>query len=167
MLYNQYATKYLLLCSRYAKNKLDAEEILQEGFLKIYTKIGSYKAEGSFEGWMRTVMVNTALEFLRKQKIEFATLTDEHENCVQENTIGIHDLEVKDILLLIHELPIGCKIVFNLFVFEQFGHDEIAAKLQITKGTSKSQLNRARNLLQEKILSNNAYLKLLKADGRK
>jgi RNA polymerase sigma factor (sigma-70 family) len=154
-LFNRYASPLLGVCQRYARNKEDAEDILQDSFIKIFGKLEQFKGEGSFEGWMRRVVVNTALkkytvsrytkEFSVEQIFELA------ENASTESTSFSH-LSEKDLLTLINNLPDGYRLIFNLYVIEGYQHDEIAHMLGIQASTSRSQLVKARQLLQREIL---------------
>jgi RNA polymerase sigma-70 factor (ECF subfamily) len=156
-LYNKYAPLLLGLCMRYAKNKEEAEDILQEGFIKIFLKIEGFRSEGSFEGWMKRIMINTALTH-NKQNLKHQYQTDITE--IEEIHIvddGRQDEEsiVKipraKLMSIIQSLPEGYKTVFNLYVIEQYTHKEIAEMLEISVNTSKSQLSKARRLLTTRI----------------
>ncbi len=160
-LYDQYAPRLLSVCFRYCGNRDDAEDILHDGFIKIIQKIETFKirSDGTLEAWMRRIMVNTALNFLRSRQKE--------KNFVDidpiVDKIDIHDEEESDpeeiylqvdrdkIMELICELPSGYRTVFNLYVFEQYGHREIAQLLGCSENTSKSQLSKARALLRKKM----------------
>lgn len=156
-LYNRYAPSLLGICMRYAKNKEEAEDILQEGFIKIFLKIQGFRSEGSFEGWMKRIMINTALTH-NKQNLKHKYQTDITE--IEEIHIvddGRQDEEsiVKiprdKLMSIIQSLPEGYKTVFNLYVIEQYAHKEIAEMLDISINTSKSQLSKARRLLTTRI----------------
>lgn len=151
-LYQRYSAKMFLLCLRYTKNREEAEDVLQDGFVKVFSNIKQYSGSGSFEGWIRMIMVNTALEMLRKKKLNFSSCEIQNiENDPLNESDAISKIAMQDLLLLIRELPSGCQIIFNLYVIEGYNHGEIAEKLAISKGTSKSQLARARELLQGKL----------------
>ena len=154
-LYNRYASTLLGICNRYARNKEDAEDILQDSFIKIFNKINQFKGEGSFEGWLRRVVVNTALKKYTVSRYSKEFSVDE----VKEPHIpNYHDvpafnhLTEKDLLVLIHNLPDGYRLIFNLYVIEGYQHEEIAGMLGIQPGTSRSQLVKARQLLQKEII---------------
>ncbi|MFZ4521013.1 MAG: RNA polymerase sigma factor [Bacteroidales bacterium] len=160
-LYDRHAPPLLSVCYRYCGNRSDAEDILHDGFIKIIQKIGTFKirSEGSLEAWMRRIMVNTALNFLRdrmkeKNLIDIDPILDKidlHEED-EEDTEGIYlELGKERIMEIICELPTGYRTVFNLYVFEQYGHKEIAEMLKCSENTSKSQLSKARVLLRKKI----------------
>ena len=144
-----------VVCLRYAQTTLEAEDILQNGFIKVFTKHHLYDGKGSLEGWVKRIMVNTAIESYRQSKEKFTDSIEEHH----ENTIHSHfssDLtSYKDLLKLIKELPQGYRTVFNLFAIEGYSHKEIAEMLQISEGNSKSQLSRARQVLQQKLIKEN------------
>jgi RNA polymerase sigma-70 factor (ECF subfamily) len=153
-LYELYAPVMLGICVRYVNEKETARDILQEGFIKVFTKIGSYSGAGSFEGWMRKIFITTALEYLRSAKA--FKLNVSLEDCIEEasNAFNINMVEkftADEILQCINELPAGFKTVFNLYAIEGYSHAEIAEMLNIKEGTSRSQFARARQLLQTKI----------------
>jgi RNA polymerase sigma-70 factor (ECF subfamily) len=160
-LYHAYAPTLLTICLRYARNKTEAEDILHEGFIKIYTKIDQ-AGKGSFEAWMIQIIKNEALQFLRKKSslnkkhFQYEKEVEEEENYDEE--LIVNDISSKKILEMIQELPDGYRLVFNLYVFEEKSHKEIARALEITESTSKSQYFRAKKLLQNRI---NEYRKLI------
>lgn len=146
-LYEKYSHRMMGVCRRYINSHVEAEDVLIGGFTKVFDKIGQYKHEGSFEGWLRRVMVNEALGYLRKNRsmyVEVEIEQAEYRAEYPENT----ELEAEDLLQLINQLPTGYKTVFNLYAIEGYSHKEIAEMLQISENTSKSQLSRARTLLQ-------------------
>jgi RNA polymerase sigma factor (sigma-70 family) len=151
-LYEFYSGKMYTLCCRYIKNKMEAEDVLVVAFTKIFERIDQYKGEGSFEGWIRKVMVNESLGYLRKNKnmyletdIEAADREPNYEKLDSQ-------LEADDLMKMIEALPTGYRIVFNLFAVDGYSHQEIADQLGISENTSKSQLSRARALLQKRLL---------------
>ncbi|GGE25353.1 RNA polymerase sigma factor [Sphingobacterium cellulitidis] len=140
------------LCIRYAKDQDDAADILQNGFIKVFKKCELFEGKGSLEGWIRKVMVNTAIESHRKNKVRFLS-TEEltgHE-IEQAGSFSLTHLDYKDLLVLIKKLPMGYRTVFNLYAIEGYNHKEIAEMLEISEGSSKSQLSRARSWLKERI----------------
>jgi len=148
-LYNRFAPKMYGVCLRYAGNAEEAEDILQEGFIKIFNKINSYRGEGSFEGWIRRIFVNTAIEHFRK-KTYLQPITETEENTVEGKYLSVLDnLAEKDIVRLIQQLSPGYRTVFNMYVVEGYTHKQIAEMLGISEGTSKSQLSRAKLILQD------------------
>ncbi|WP_010250839.1 RNA polymerase sigma factor [Myroides injenensis] len=143
--YQLTSPKMLSVCRQYIKDIHYAEDVLIAGFMKVFTNVSQYDSKGSFEGWIRRIMVNEAISFLRGQKY-FDYLEDiQYQERVSEEA---YDLSTEDIQLLIDQLPNGCKAVFNLYVIEGYKHHEIAELLNIHEGTSKSQLAQARKLLQ-------------------
>jgi RNA polymerase sigma-70 factor (ECF subfamily) len=149
-LYKQLSAKMMGVCMRYAASRTDAEDILQMGFVKMFQKITYFKNEGSFEGWVRRIMVNTAIELYRKNVRLLHTV--ELEGVVEvDDANALSQLAVKDLMQLVQNLPDGYRMVFNLYAIEGYSHKEIAEQLGISEGGSKSQLSRARNYLQEKI----------------
>lgn len=152
-IYEKYSSKMFGVCFRYVHDDFEAEEIMIEGFIKVFDKISTFKLEGSFEGWVRRIMVNEALMYLRsnkKAKLEtsYDTILYEPEPEQFNNA-----LEVEDLLKLIETLPVGYRTVFNLYAIEGYSHAEIAQMLGITESTSKSQLSRARVILQNAVTS--------------
>jgi len=166
MLYKRYAPKMLTVCMRYANNQEEAEDILQEGFIIVFEKMSQFKMQGSFEGWIRKVMVNKSLEHLRKATKIYPVLNiDKVEDKFISQDDILNTIASKELLKMIQELPPMYKMVFNLYVFEGMSHKEIAAQVGIAEGTSRSNLSDARTLLKKKIHHNvtietkNIYLK--------
>ncbi|MGM9506159.1 RNA polymerase sigma factor [Larkinella sp. GY13] len=147
-LFERYSSKMLTICVRYVSNRYEAEEILMDGFMRVFEKIGQYKSEGSFEGWIRRIMVNESLMYLRKNKQWRAEIALEDAAPEADTTFADQDLMAEDLMNLLEQLPAGYKTVFNLYAIEGYSHAEIAESLGITESTSKSQLHRARALLQ-------------------
>ena len=139
------------VCMYYSKDYTEAEDTLHEGFMKVFQNIRQFKSKGSFAGWVRRIMVNTALEKFRKKQQMYA-LGDEYE-CHEDIDAGnvINDLSAQDLIQLIRELSPKYKMVFNLYAIEGYSHKEIARMLGISEGTSKSNLARARYILQKKV----------------
>jgi len=156
-LYTKYAPSMLGLCMRYARNKEEAEDILQEAFIKVFLNINRFRAEGSFEGWMKRIMINTAITH-KKQNLKHQYQTDINEieeiyiaDEGSQNDESAVKLPQAKLMSIIQSLPDGYKTVFNLYVFEKYTHKEIAEMLDISDNTSKSQLSKARRLLTTKI----------------
>ncbi|MEO7316329.1 MAG: RNA polymerase sigma factor [Ginsengibacter sp.] len=150
-LYNRFSAKMYGVCLRYAGNEHDADDILQEGFIKIFKNIAKFRSEGSFEGWVRRIFVNTAIEHYRK-RVKLFNVTEAQENTIEDDNLDALDvLAAKDIISVVNELSPGYKAVFNLHVIEGYSHKEIAELLGITEGTSKSQLARAKSVLKKLI----------------
>ena len=150
VLYELHAPKMLSVCRYYIRDVQFAEEVMLNGFLKVFSNLKKFKKEGSFEGWIRKIMVRESISFLRQQKnIEFAVeLVDvKNDYSISSNT----NFEPEEIQQLIDALPEGYRIVFNMSVIEGYKHHEIANILNISEGTSKSQLFKARKMLQQKI----------------
>ncbi len=154
-LFRRYQRMLLGTCLRYSRDKSEAEDILLEGFLQIYSKIGTYSNNGSFEGWMKRVMVHTAIDYFRKNRKENTHLNiEDYNNIVSEDFDAVKQLSAKEILELIQTLPQGYRIVFNLFAIEGYSHKEIAEKLEVSESTSKSQVRKARIWLMNRIKRN-------------
>jgi RNA polymerase sigma factor (sigma-70 family) len=148
-LYQRFAPKMYGVCLRYAGSIEEAEDILQEGFIKVFRKIGSFRGEGSFEGWIRRIFVNTAIEHFRR-KSYVQPITEREETTVENKYLSVLDsLAEKDIINLVQQLSPGYRTVFNMYVIEGYTHRQIAEILGISEGTSKSQLSRAKSILQE------------------
>ncbi|MDX2302633.1 MAG: sigma-70 family RNA polymerase sigma factor [Microscillaceae bacterium] len=156
MLYEKYYGKMLNICQRYTRGQEEAKDILQEGFVKVFKNIQNFKGDGSLEGWIRRIMVNTAINHFHKFKKYEAN--DPIHDCYQElpgssydHEFALQNLGYQEILKLIRELPSSCQTVFNLHVIEGYNHREIADLLNISEGTSKSYLARAREKLQKSL----------------
>lgn len=148
-LYGRFAPKMYGVCLRYAANAEEAEDILQESFIKVFKKMASFRSEGSFEGWIRRIFVNTAIEHYRR-KVYLQPITEHEENTVEGKYLSVLDsLAEKDIINLVQQLSPGYRTVFNMYVVEGYTHKQIADQLGISEGTSKSQLSRAKQILQE------------------
>ncbi|MFD2567745.1 RNA polymerase sigma factor [Pseudotenacibaculum haliotis] len=146
-IFDEFSPKMLGVCRQYVKDNHHAEELMLSGFLKVFTHLHKFKHEGSFEGWIRRIMVNTCLSYLRKKNP--IRTTDEEYVYNDHATESLENTSVEDIQKLIDQLPEGYKVVFNLYAIEGFKHAEIAEELGITVSTSKSQLFKARKWLQE------------------
>jgi len=151
-LYHMYAPKLYTVCLRYMGTEADAQDVLQEAFIKIFRALPAFRGDGSFEGWMRRIVVNTAIEQIRKKHLLTTLIAEQQEETLESETASaIDQLSEQELLRMIQSLPPGYRSVFNLYVVEGYAHKEIASMLEITEGTSKSQLARARAMLQEKI----------------
>jgi RNA polymerase sigma factor (sigma-70 family) len=155
-LYDKYVSLMLAICLRYSKSRDEAEDLLQEGFLKIFQNINTYRKQGSLEGWIKRIMINHALnQYKKNRKIPFA----EDVDSINENEIlSVHEeieknepVPAETLLAMIQSLPEGYRMVFNLYVFEGYSHREIAEAINFSENTSKTQLMKARRQLQEKI----------------
>lgn len=155
-LFQTFSPKMLSICRQYVKNADIAEEVMLGGFLKVFTNLDSYKSQGSFEGWIRRIMVNESISQLRREnKLQFNDAS-QIENSLEHVAYIETELEANEIQKLIDSLPEGYKTVFVLYAVEGYKHSEIAELLQISESTSKSQLFKARKLLQSKIKQNNS-----------
>lgn len=152
LLYRQTASKMLAVCMRYARDQMEAEDVLQLGYIKVFQKIEEYRGDGSFEGWIRRVMVNTAIESYRRnlRMLNVVPIEDAYEQPF--TGFDFNNLGMQDLLNLIRNLADGYRIVFNMYIIEGYSHKEIAATLGISEGASKSQLSRARAILKQEII---------------
>lgn len=151
-LYKMLAPKMMGVCMRYAKDTYEAEGILQLGFIKVFQKVAEFRGEGSFEGWIRRIMANSAIESYRKNLRTLNVIDIDEVHDQPQSTFDMSGLELKDLMKLVQQLSNGYRLVFNMYVIEGFSHKEIAKELGISEGASKSQLSRARSILKEKIL---------------
>lgn len=152
MLFDLYCGKLMSICLRYIHDRPEAEDALQETFIKIFTAIHQYKAEGSFEGWIKRITVNTCLKKLKKRKITFSDLSLSEEEMNVSSSLPLDTIHEKELIRMISNLPQGYRTVFNLHIIEGYTHEEIALILNIKPVTSRSQLIKARRLLQKQIL---------------
>ncbi|HWH62512.1 MAG TPA: RNA polymerase sigma factor [Ginsengibacter sp.] len=151
LLYKKFSPKMYGVCLRYSGNVDDANDLLQEGFIKVFKNLQKFRGEGSFEGWMRRIFVNTSIEHFRK-KVKLYNVSEVQENTIEDISLNILDtLAEKDLIAIVNELSPGYKTVFNMHVIEGYSHKEIADMLGITEGTSKSQLARAKGVLKKSI----------------
>lgn len=151
-LYDTYSRKMMGVCLRYVSDRETARDLLQDGFVKVFTSVDSYNGSGSFEGWMRKIFVNCALEYLRKSDVlREATDLDNTAELIQPDNSVISDLSAAELMALVQDLPAGFRAVFNMFAIEGYSHKEISEMLNITESTSRSQFTRAKQLLQRKI----------------
>jgi RNA polymerase sigma factor (sigma-70 family) len=152
-LYKRFAGKMMVVCTRYAKDKLEAEDMLQEGFIKVFDNIGKFKKEGSLEGWVRRIMVNTALNKIRTNKMQFEDIANTSYQFSDSDSNVIDKMSEQAILDIINRLPNGYRYVFNMFAIEGFTHKEIAERLGIEEASSRSQYAKARKYLQNQIIT--------------
>lgn len=151
-LYETYSRKMMAVCLRYVNDRETAADLLQESFLKVFLNLDSYEGRGSFEGWMRKIFVNGALEYLKRADIlKEAVGLDMADELSYPDPSPVADISAKELMQLIGELPAGYRQVFNLFAVEGYSHKEIGEMLHITEGTSRSQFSRAKQLLQYRI----------------
>ena len=155
LLYEHLAPKMFSVCLRYMGERKAAEDVLQDAFVTLFSKIDSFSDIGSFDGWARRIFVNTALMSLRKK--EAIKMSDDLEtawNVSSDMPSQVHEMGYKELMQMVASLPTGYRTIFNMYVIEGFSHDEIAKSLNISPATSRSQLQRARMLLQDKIKKN-------------
>lgn len=151
-LYEMYSRKMMGVCLRYSNDRETARDLLQDGFVKVFMNIDTYSGSGSFEGWIRKIFVNCALEHLRKSDVlKEATDLDNTAELIEPEASVTDYLSAQELMAIIHKLPAGFRTVFNLFAIEGYSHKEIGEMLNITESTSRSQYTRARQLLQRTI----------------
>jgi RNA polymerase sigma-70 factor (ECF subfamily) len=162
LLYKKYASTMLGICMRYCKNRIDAEDVMQDGFLKVFSQVHKFRKEGSFEGWIKRIMINAAIDnYQSNLRLSFiqdsahlheqSELPDHYQE--EDELPPAMDIPKEKLMSMIQELPDGYRMVFNLYAIEGYGHKEIAAMLGITESTSKTQLLKARKALRKKIES--------------
>lgn len=150
-LYDEFAPRMLAVTYRYARTRAEAEDIIQEGFVKIFHNLHKYQDKGSLEGWIKRIMVNCAIDHLRKEKA-FAYSIEVNDSVMGESKVDALDqLALEDLMRLIQRLPDGYRVVFNLYAIEGYSHAEIGAQLGISESTSRSQYARARAMLKKRI----------------
>ena len=152
MLFERFSKKMLGVCMRYAKSTEQAEDVLQDGFIKVFSKLNDFKHDGSLEGWIRRIMVNTSLDQIRKEnKLMGNTSLDNVDYKLQNNAFVLENLAAKDLMKMVQSMPVGYKVVFNMFAIEGYSHKEISEHLGISENTSKSQYSRARAYLRARL----------------
>lgn len=149
--FDHFSSKMYAVCCRYIKDKMDAEDVLVTAFTKVFNRIGQFKNEGSFEGWIRRIVVNESLTWLRQHKFMHLETDIEAADYEPDYQILEDHLQAEDLMKMIEGLPAGYKVVFNLYAIEGYSHKEIADQLGINENTSKSQLSRARVYLQKQL----------------
>jgi RNA polymerase sigma-70 factor (ECF subfamily) len=155
-LYRRFANKMYNVCLTYSETEEEAADVLQEGFIKVFRKIDHFRFEGSLEGWVRRIIINTALEIHRKKTIEKNYILSYSMEFDEEPEDVLVSFDAQDIIALINGLPFKAQIILKLFAIEGYNHKEIAEMMGISEGTSKSQLNRARSLIKQTMLKKNA-----------
>lgn len=151
-LYRLFSAKLYAICLRYAGNVEDAQDVLQEGFIKIFQKMHQYTGTGSFEGWLKRIVINTALEKYRSKYHLHTVPADENGNVDKPDDDNIIEMiSANELMNIIQELTPQYRLVFNMYAIEGFSHKEIAEALSISEGTSKSNLSRARSILQQRV----------------
>lgn len=149
MLYKKYAKKMYAICQTYVPDKAVAQDILQDGFVKVFTKINTFSPDNSLEGWIRRIITNTAIDYFRQGKKlhRFIELAEHHSQEVSDDAVN-RQINVDEILYYLDKLPEGARVIFNLYAIEGYSHKEIAERLEISEGTSKSQFSRARTIIK-------------------
>ena len=154
--YEKFAGKMMGVCLRYARDYEEAQDVMQDAFIKIFGKLPGYEKKGSLEGWVRRIVVNTALDSYRKNKKHQQNVdVDTVDYMLDSNSYIIEEMNANDLLAVIKTLPEGYQMVFNLFAIEGYSHKEIAERLGITESTSKSQFSRAKKSLREILMKKN------------
>jgi RNA polymerase sigma factor (sigma-70 family) len=150
-LYDRYSGRMFVVCLRYASGQLEAEDILQEAFVKVYRKMDTYREEASLAQWIKRVVVNTALNHQRSRLYMYPMVDVENLHGLADQETTLSGYGYQELLEYIQELPSGCRVIFNLYAIEGYGHKEIAEMLGVSEGTSKSQYARAKKLLQQQL----------------
>jgi RNA polymerase sigma-70 factor (ECF subfamily) len=150
-LYDRFSSKLFHICLRYAKNQMDAEDILQEGFIKLFNSLSKFRGEGSFEGWVRRIFVNTAIEHLRRKQLTTSEVEGIENLVVAKSSNGLDNLYEKDLMTITGTLSEGYRTVFQYYAVEGYSHKEIGQKLGISESTSKSQFSRAKAILRNRL----------------
>lgn len=156
LLYERFSGTMMGICLRYVDSYEEAQDVLQEGFVKVFNKLKSFSGKGSFEGWIKKIIVNTALDYLRSIKNErFTVDIDDVGYKLYNNAEVIEKMDANSLLILIKSLPVGYRTVFNMYAIEGYSHKEIGMELGISESTSKSQFSRAKNILQKRLEKTN------------
>lgn len=150
-LYDLFSKRMFMVCLRYTKSQQEAEDVLQDSFIKVFKNLKGYRGESRFDYWIKRIVVNTALNSQRKKLYMYPMVDIDDVKNEFDQSKSLSNFQMEDLLNMIRELPTGCQTVFNLFAIEGYSHKEIADMLKVSEGTSKSQFSRARKLLQEKI----------------
>jgi len=158
-LYEIYCRKMMAICLRYAQTREEGEDILQEGFVKVFHSIKSFRGDSRLDTWMTRIMINTALNHQRKKLYLMPMVNSEDMIIAEAEEVSLAGFHFSQLIEIVQSLPHGCRVVFNLFAIEGYGHKEIAELLGITEGTSKSQYSRARILLKVKLANSGKELK--------
>jgi len=152
LLYKQTSSKMLAVCMRYAKDRMEAEDVLQIGYIKVFQKVKEYRGDGSFEGWIRRIMVNAAIESYRKNLRSMSVVPIEDAYDQPSTGFDFSRLGMQDLMSVVQKLADGYRLVFNMYAIEGYSHKEISETLGISEGASKSQLSRARAILRAEIM---------------
>lgn len=158
MLYKKYSSKMYALCLRYSRHQMEAEDLLQDGFIKIFANLSKYSFEGSFEGWMRKIFTNTAISSVSKKQFKNEMyVADENFTLASNEITIIQKISEQELIAIISTLPIGYRTIFNLYVIDGYSHLEIAEMLDITESTSRSQLTKAKKYLRTLLTEKNNH----------
>jgi RNA polymerase sigma-70 factor (ECF subfamily) len=154
--YDLFAKKMMGVCLRYTNDYEEAQDVLQDGFIKVYAKLSKFVNKGSLEGWVRRIMVNTALDHYRKnKKFQKDVEIDSVSFKLEKQEYIVEEINAQDLLKIIQSIPEGYRVVFNLFAIEGYSHKEIAEQLGVTESTSKSQYSRAKKMLRKILIERN------------
>lgn len=149
-LFDKFAPKMMAVCMRYVSSRMEADDVMQEGFIKLFANLPNFRFEGSFEGWLRRIFVNSALDYIKRNKR--STMEASLDQVQELSSVGTSDaLQEADLLKIIQAMPTGYKTVFNMYAIEGYSHKEIGEMLQISENTSKSQYSRAKTYLQSQL----------------
>jgi len=151
-LYDLFASKMMMISLRYSKSDLEAEDILQESFIKIFKNLENLREHTNVAAWIKRIVINTALNYQRSKLYLYPMVNVEHLKISYDENIALSNFHHEELLNMIQDLPLGCQVIFNLYAIEGYTHKEIAGKLDISEGTSKSQYSRAKSLLQIKLM---------------
>ncbi len=151
-LYDLFASKMMMICLRYSKSDLEAEDILQESFIKIFKNLKNLREYTNVAAWIKKIVINTALNYQRSKLYLYPMVNVEHLKMSYDENVALSNFHLEELLNMIQDLPLGCQVIFNLYAIEGYTHKEIAEQLKISEGTSKSQYSRAKSLLQLKLL---------------
>ena len=160
-MYDKFSGKMFAICLRYSKNQMDAEDILQEGFVKLFNNLNRFRGEGSFEGWVRRIFVNTAIEHIRRKNMNTAVGEGLENSIADKRQSALDNLYEKDLIKTSRTLSDGYRTVFNMYAVEGYSHKEIAGQLGITESTSKSQFSRAKAILRTIITGTESQKKVM------
>jgi RNA polymerase sigma-70 factor (ECF subfamily) len=149
--YDLFSKRMYLVCLRYTKSQMEAEDVLQDSFIKVFNNLKGYRGESRLEFWIKRIVINTAINSQRKKLYMYPMVDVEDLKNEFDTSKALSNFEMEDLLNMIRQLPTGCQTIFNLFAIEGYSHKEIAEMLEVSEGTSKSQFARARKLLQSKI----------------
>ncbi len=150
-LYDRFAARMLVVCLRYARAQMEAEDALQEGFIKVFNSIRDFRGDSKLETWITRIMINSSLNIQRKKMYMLPMVDVEKVSLTESEEVHLAGMHLDDLIAMVQSLPDGCRVVFSLFAVEGYGHQEIASMLGISEGTSKSQYNRAKQLLRAKL----------------